>query len=66
MLEHRNVETSVFSIKDLIKRNIELLRESNIRPEIAFDLAKDSRFLALEDTRHLSDRHLCVRGGPKF
>ncbi len=33
---------------------------SRIRPEIAFDLAKDLGFMAIKDTRHRSDGHLCV------
>ncbi|MEM9430696.1 MAG: hypothetical protein AAGA32_14510, partial [Pseudomonadota bacterium] len=44
----------------MIKVTFVFLLERIIGPEIAFDLAKDRRFVAFEDTRHLSDGHLCM------
>ncbi len=40
-----------------------LLWKGIIRPEVTFDLAKDRRFVTLEDACHLSDRYLCVTPG---
>ncbi len=37
-----------------------VLGQGFIRPKIPFDLSKNRRFMALQDPRHLHDRHFCV------